>query len=94
MRYGKRFINKMRMFYQRHIHGVSKNIVKSIFPCIICSKGLVRNSSIKLLISQVTHFIAKLAQYTKCYVTMTYYEEVTSSMIPINTVELYNFPHI
>ena len=44
--------------------------------------------------SQVTHFIAKLAKYTKCYVTMTYYEEVTSSMIPINTVELYNFPHI
>ena len=86
MRYGKRFINKMRMFYQRHIHGVSKNIVKSIFPCIICSKGLVRNI--------LAYFIAKLAKYTKCYVTMTYYEEVTSSMIPINTVELYNFPHI
>ena len=84
MRYGKRFINKMRMFYKRPIHGVSKYIVKSIVPC----------SSIKLLISQVTHFIAKFAKYTNCYVTMTYYEEVTSSMIPINTVELYNFPHI
>ena len=87
MRYGKRFINKMRMFYQRHIHGVSKNIVKSIFPCIICSKGLVRNNL-------AYNFLAKLAKYTKCYVTMTNYEEVTSSMIPINTVELYNFPHI
>ena len=31
MRYGKRFINKMRMFYQRPIHGVSKKCCKVYF---------------------------------------------------------------
>ena len=71
MRYGKRFINKMRMFYQRPIHGVSKKYCKVYFS--------------------LYHI---LKRNTKCYVTMTNYEEVTAFMIPINTVEMYNFPHI
>ena len=76
MRYGKRFINKMRMFYQRPIHGVSKKYCKVYFSLYHILKTI------------------KFAKYTKCYVTMTNYEEVTAFMIPINTVEMYNFPHI
>ena len=78
MRYGKRFINKMRMFYQRPIHGVSKKYCKVYF-------------SLYHILKRIGD---KFAKYTKCYVTMTNYEEVTAFMIPINTVEMYNFPHI
>ena len=81
MRYGKRFINKMRMFYQRPIHGVSKKYCKVYF-------------SLYHILKRIGEFIEKFAKYTKCYVTMTNYEEVTAFMIPINTVEMYNFPHI
>ena len=82
MRYGKRFINKMRMFYQRPIHGVSKKYCKVYFSLYHILKRIGAK------------FIAKFAKYTKCYVTMTNYEEVTNFMIPINTVEMYDFPHI
>ena len=88
MRYGKRFINKMRMFYQRPIHGVSKKYCKVYFSLYHILK------TIDVLIPWVAQFIEKFAKYTKCYVTMTNYEEVTAFMIPINTVEIYNFPHI